>query len=162
MSWIKGKKYPQMRRTVENLGIYAKKGFYEKRDVSGIGHGFNRKHTEESKIKMSLSKLGKPSKLKGIPQINKRGENAAHWKGGKLRRTAVYRSRIEWKIWREKVFIRDSWTCQKCGARCVALHPHHLVAVKELVGKNDDMIFNVSNGLTLCVPCHREVHRKRG
>lgn len=61
---------------IEHLGEYAKRGFFEKRNIDGIGKGRKQPHTEET--------------------------------------------------------------------------------------KNEDMIYNINNGITLCKKCHKEIHRKRG
>lgn len=165
---LKGKrgKLPQMARVngEKHLGKYSEKGFYKKRNTGGlhIRKKGEWKPNQETIKRMSDSKKGKQSKLKGIPQPDKRGENANNWKGGKVSEYSRVRAKIEWKIWREKVFIRDDFTCQKCGLGGVELHPHHLIQVKDLIGNNENMIYEVNNGMTLCKKCHKEVHRKRG
>lgn len=64
---------------------------------------------------------------------------------------------VEYKIWRESVFLRDNYTCQECGARnyaglgkTVRLEAHH---VKSLA-THPEMKFSVPNGQTLCRACH--------
>lgn len=61
-----------------------------------------------------------------------------------------------WYKWRDAVYARDNHTCQKCGMSDVRLHAHHIVAWEVSV----ELRFEVSNGLTLCIPCHGQVHFK--
>lgn len=67
-----------------------------------------------------------------------------------LRNSGRYRE------WRNKVFIRDDYTCQHCNQRGGELNAHHIKQFAKYV----DLRFEVSNGLTLCVDCHKKVHRE--
>ena len=62
----------------------------------------------------------------------------------------------EYRNWRNSVLKRDSFTCQKCQCKEKDLHAHHL---KEFA-KYKELRFEVDNGITLCVDCHRSVHRR--
>ena len=68
------------------------------------------------------------------------------------------RKGCEWKLWREAVFRRDNYTCQKCGRAGGRLHPHHI----ENFARRIDLRFSVTNGATLCVQCHTDFHRLFG
>ena len=57
--------------------------------------------------------------------------------------------------WRAAVLKRDGYTCQHCGNK-QHLQAHH---IKEWA-KFPALRFVVSNGLTLCQPCHFKVHGK--
>ena len=48
---------------------------------------------------------------------------------------------------------RDNYVCQRCGATGAPLYVHHIVP-RHRGGTND-----LDNLVTLCHPCHREVHR---
>jgi endogenous inhibitor of DNA gyrase (YacG/DUF329 family) len=66
----------------------------------------------------------------------------------------VNRDCIEYTEWRNKVFERDNYTCQRCGKRQGDINAHHLNGYhwyKE--GRTD-----VNNGVTLCSCCHKEFH----
>ena len=53
--------------------------------------------------------------------------------------------------WRGEVLKRDNYTCQKCGKKEGRLEAHHIKPVSE----HPELIFEVSNGLTLCPRCHK-------
>jgi hypothetical protein len=61
------------------------------------------------------------------------------------------RCSIRWKVWRGEVFKRDNYTCQECHIYGVPLEPHHIIPRRE----NKERIFDTSNGITLCRPCHQ-------
>lgn len=57
------------------------------------------------------------------------------------------------------VFQKDDYTCQSCGARSragdpVYLHAHHVRRVAD----EPSAAYDIDNGLTLCVDCHRTLH----
>jgi hypothetical protein len=85
-----------------------------------------------------------------------RGEKGPGWKDGRTPINKRLRTSIEYKLWREAVFARDNWTCQECGKRgSTILHPHHIKPFADF----PELRFSIDNGLTLCLLCHREVHR---
>lgn len=79
------------------------------------------------------------------------GKNNPNWKGGTSQKEKVIKNSAEWRIWREAVFSRDNFTCQLCGKHGGKLHPDHI----KPFSKFKELRFNVDNGRTLCVPCHR-------
>ncbi len=62
------------------------------------------------------------------------------------------------RLWRESVFARDNWACQKCLIKGGKLHPHHIRNFAE----EKDLRFAIDNGITLCRNCHKEFHKKFG
>lgn len=68
------------------------------------------------------------------------------------------RNSSRYRNWRKKVFERDNFTCQHCGQRGGELNAHHV----KPFAKYKKLRFEVDNGLTLCVSCHRNVHKKTG
>ena len=103
------------------------------------------KHTLDYKHRLSKARKGKnnPSyKHGGYCGIQKRGKTQRQ------------------KLWGRKVFKRDYFTCQKCGARngngkTIPLEAHH---IKLWAFFKKDR-FKIGNCITLCRPCHRQLHK---
>ncbi len=87
------------------------------------------------------SKLNKPINV---------GPQNGQWKGGVYPENKAARERIDYKRWREAVFKRDDYTCQKCGKRGTTLHAHHLYKFSDY----PELRYHVENGKTLCKRCH--------
>lgn len=131
-----------------------------------------KKNTKQHNINISKGKKGIPNlKAKGVPRADEtkkkisekhkgkstgRGEFSRNWQGGK---TAEYRLRnaIEHRLWRESVFARDNWTCQKCYKRGVLLNAHHI----KKFSKYPELRTSLENGITLCQECHKEEHKRK-
>ena len=67
------------------------------------------------------------------------------------------RSSPQYQIWREAVFERDDYTCQTCGVRDGELNAHHVKRFAD----HPELRFDVDNGVTLCVQCHKQEHKRR-
>lgn len=84
-----------------------------------------------------------------------KGKNNGNWHGGisYTRNTRRDRKHHEWK---KKIFIRDNYTCQNCGARNgngkrITLNAHHIKPYAFFI----KLRYEVSNGITLCKDCHK-------
>lgn len=87
-----------------------------------------------------------------------KGENSYLWKGGISKENSKIRNSIETKLWREAVFARDNWTCQKYGIRGGKLHPHHILNFSS----HKELRFAIDNGITFSIKAHNKFHKKYG
>jgi len=92
---------------------------------------------------------------KKMSEANK-GEKGNNWKGGITPENRRIRDSIELRLWREAVFARDNWTCQKCGQKGGVLHSHHIKGFAKYPGLRT----SIENGVTLCKKCHKKYHKK--
>jgi hypothetical protein len=120
------------------------------------------KLTEEWKNKISKTMKKNPPKYafkKGMTPWNKgirgflAGEKHYLWKGGITPINGKIRYSIEYRLWREAVFARDNWTCQKCNTRGGYIEAHHIKSF----AKHPELRFAIDNGKTLCKKCHKKV-----
>ncbi len=168
VAWNKGLKGVS-EETSAKMSASAKK-------ISRTGQGLGRHHSEGTKAKLSASALGRPvtwgNKIsegkKGIPRTPEHNSHAkearerstwkpprgsSHWnfKGGVINYLKSDSSVL--KEWRKAVFERDDWTCQGCEVRGgVELNADHIVPK----WADLSLAFTISNGRTLCRPCHVE------
>jgi len=101
--------------------------------------------SEETRLKMSLAKKGKPN-------ISKRGVNSYFWKGGITPINKAIRGSLEYKLWRTAVFERDNYQCIWGGKE----HSNRLEAdhIKPFA-LFPELRFAIDNGRTLCKDCHK-------
>lgn len=136
---------------------------------------YGRHHSEETKKKISLSRLlflvNNPDWKKVVftPERNKKisisnsGSNHYNWKGGpKIPKDIKNRIRKlrEYKDWRHKVFTRDNYTCQECMIRSgngkeVYLEAHHIKSFADY----PELRYLIENGITLCKNCHKKINK---
>ena len=88
------------------------------------------------------------------------GIELGEWSGFKESVNQLVRKSCDYVKWRDKVFKRDKYACQKCGAKCgggvvVELHAHHIRGFAQ----HPKLRFEVNNGTTLCVDCHHREHK---
>ncbi len=67
------------------------------------------------------------------------------------------RNTKEYRDWRTSVFERDKYTCQICNKVGGDLNAHHI----KPFATHKELRFDINNGLTLCVKCHKEIHRQK-
>ena len=95
---------------------------------------------------------------KGKPQPWNRGENHFNWKGGTRSINEAIRASLEYEEWRTKVFRRDNYTCQICYQIGGYLQADHIRRFADY----PKLRFEISNGQTLCLDCHKEKTREEG
>ena len=133
-----------------------------KKKISEMNKG--RKLSEETRNKMKGNKncLGykhsKESRKKASESHKKRvRDGQCHlYKGEISFLLEKIRKGIEYRLWREAVFARDNWICQKCLVKGGELHPHHIRNFAE----EKDLRFAIDNGITFCRYCHKLFHKK--
>lgn len=111
-------------------------------DTRPPGQNAGRKWSDEVRKRMSDAKAGK---LTGPANPN--------WRGGLVHPDTRLRASYSAKAWSVAVRERDGNVCVKCGASG-RLHAHHVKSWKDA----PELRFDVSNGITLCPPCHQKEH----
>ncbi|KKN11572.1 hypothetical protein LCGC14_1025220 [marine sediment metagenome] len=113
----------------------------KKRPSNRIG----KKHTLETRAKISIiSRERSPS-----------GRDAPAYKDGKVQERRGQRWSMQYKRWRYDVYLRDKFTCQKCGDdKGGNLVAHHIKPFADY----PELRFDVENGLTICSSCHENIH----
>lgn len=126
---------------------------------------FGKHRTEETKNKISKSKLGIPiseehkDKLRGKrPHLS--GKNNPKWDHSKTDEERLQkRAYPEYHNWRLAVYERDNYTCKLCGNNKGGnLNSHHI----DSYASNPDKRTLLENGVTLCNSCHKNFHHRYG
>lgn len=116
----------------------------------------------ESRQKISIALKGK----KKIPftEEHKRNLSKALYKG-KSPIISLLRGSLKYREWRDFVFERDNYICQKCHEQSKKIEAHHIESFAKLIHKNNissreqaincEELWNINNGVTLCVSCHK-------
>lgn len=89
-------------------------------------------------------------------------ENSPCWKGG-IQYSRVERATYEYTEWRNSIFKRDLYTCQKCHCKngkgkYIQLNAHHKYNWNDF----PEYRYDINNGITLCSKCHNLFHKIYG
>lgn len=97
-------------------------------------------------------------------------ENHNHWKGGVTKIHKQIRNCFQYRQWRSDIFTRDNFTCQECNKRGCYLEAHHIKRFSEIIkeyniksvleANNCGELWNLNNGITLCLDCHNKTKKK--
>ena len=170
--WNKGKLSPMK-------GKHVSEKTREKIRIASTG----RRHTEEAKKKISIGRIKRKERLGYLNSPDMRikqskalrgkfkGEKSSNWKGGITPISHLIRQSFKYQQWRQQIFLRDDFTCQKCGARGIYLEAHHKKSFKKLIyevkkylplfslfdgAMSYSPFWDIDNGITLCEKCHNK------
>jgi crossover junction endodeoxyribonuclease RuvC len=126
------------------------------------------KHSEETKKKIKKSCKGGNTTSFKIGQTL--GSKHWNWKGGITPLHSLIRASAKYKKWREAVFKRDNYTCQRCGDKKGRnLEAHHAVKFSILLERYNIKtledadkcyrLWSIISGKTLCKKCHKLTHK---
>lgn len=146
--------------------------------IENICHICYRKfYVDKSRDKKGRTKFCS-NKCRNIWQSkNSRGKNNPHWKGGITPEALRIRVSNKYNKWRQDVFIRDNFTCQKCGDNTGGnLQVHHKKPFSKLIEEVKKYLpllpiyeaamtytplWNLDNGITLCEKCHSKINTRK-
>lgn len=130
--------------------------------------------SEATKRKVGLANTGRPKTPETIAKIvaKTKGKHRSsaqraqmaiaqqkRWQGReRTSETNYYRPGLKEVVdWRNAVYTRDGYVCQHChaGPR-IPLNAHHI----KPWAKFPETRFDLDNGITLCIPCHRTEHKR--
>ena len=143
---------------------------------SRIGTFKGKKHTLESKRKISLGCKGHPSWNKGnkgyragksrlpldfkhsLETKLKMSKSRMGIKNPNLQTSITptslkIRKSLKMSLWRELIFKRDSYACQLCRNTGIPLEAHHIIPFS----KFPKFRYTKNNGITLCKVCHLNI-----
>lgn len=118
---------------------------------------------------MKGNKLNFGRKLAFSHRLKISGDKSPRWRGGVTQIKSKLRSLPEYKSWRKSVYSRDKYTCQVCFDNKNRLEAHHIKHVSFIIKEyniktvhdvlNCKILFDISNGVTLCKKCHINIHK---
>jgi hypothetical protein len=110
--------------------------------------------------KISKTLMGHPVVLPSPEVIarrafNRRGKLVGplnpNWQGGLTSANRLLRSSPDHTAWRRAIKKRDNYTCVLCGRSDGPIHADHI----KPFSRYPELRLEMSNGRTLCEPCHR-------
>jgi len=81
-----------------------------------------------------------------------------NWRGGTHSPGIIRqrdRGRKKNRVWSKAVLERDGNTCRICGKKSKRMEAHHIIS-----WLNKELRYELSNGISLCRPCHFAAHGK--
>lgn len=122
---------------------------------------------QKGKHNSPSTEIRKGSRISPLTEFKMGSGGSSHhsWKGGITRLAERIRKSFKYRQWRSDVYSRDDYTCE-CGIRGGKLHAHHIKTFSIILKENNidtfekamecEELWNINNGKTLCVPCHKE------
>ena len=153
-------------RYISGHNIYNNINMLYRSKVGKLNTMFGKKQSVESNKKNSEKHKGENNPMYGI-----KGKMHPAWKGGITTLQIQIRNSIEYFKWRDSIFIRDNFTCQKCGVKKCYLEAHHVKQVAQIIFQHNlktfesaqkcEDLWNLNNGITLCEKCHDNKEKKK-
>lgn len=94
------------------------------------------------------------------------------WQGGITPFNSIIRGCKKMTEWKKEVFYRDGFSCVKCGSFGCVIHAHHIEHFSSIMLEYNikteedafkcDKLWDINNGMTLCVMCHKKIHLQEG
>lgn len=120
------------------------------------GMKFTEKHKQNISNSHKGSKQSIETRIKKSESL--KGNKSPNWKGGINPIDDTIRKSVEYGLWREAVFKRDNFVCQKTGISGGELVAHHIMNFAQ----HDELRFAIDNGITLSKIAHQDFHKIYG
>lgn len=144
----------------------------------GENHKTGIPKSEETKKK--ISEANKRYWSNNKDKAKERGLKQSKNSNRKSELGVLIRTSLKYKEWVKQVFERDNYTCQECGDRSskekhIYLNAHHIKPLSLIMFENNlttndfdtlqkafiiDELWDINNGKTLCIDCHKKVHKR--
>jgi NUMOD3 motif len=139
-----------------------------------IGKNIGKKYgppSKETRQKQRAKMIGKKSSIKTREKLSIlfKGKNSHFYKDGQsyvneTLRFLIART-VKYRLWRERVFKRDKYTCVKCGKTNCYIEADHIKLFSVILRENKiatvkqallcKELWDINNGQTLCKKCHK-------
>jgi hypothetical protein len=95
----------------------------------------------------------------------RKGEKSHNWKGGQTSAETCRMQGWEWRKRRAEVYVRDDWTCQDCGCKCLSksramAEPKRTIQCHHIISRRNGGGDEFANLVTLCLSCHHKREAK--
>lgn len=136
------------------------------------GTDFSKEHRHNLSIAIKNKRCGE-----NHPMFGMSGDKNPNWKGGRDRDFKIrIKASYKYKNWRQDIFIRDDFTCQKCGKKGGELNAHHIKKFNQIIREMKlslpllevyeaaliySPLWNTNNGITYCRECHNKEHKTK-
>lgn len=154
------------KKTEEHIKKLKTFGFQKGQKAWNLGKKLSKKHKEKIIVARKGSKHSIKTKEK--QSLAHRGEKSYNWKGGITSLYLLIRNSFIYRQWRSDVFTRDNFICQECGQIGRKLNADHIKPFSVIIKQhniktledaiNCSELWNINNGRTLCVLCHRKTN----
>jgi len=136
--------------------------------IGNTGKSFSR----EYRNKLRKAKLGRKLTDEHRKNIGKKRDKNGNWQGGKTKVSFLVRNCVIYKKWRQEVYIKDNFTCQRCKKSGGSIEAHHKKSFSKLLNEAKEYmplltwydacllytpLWDVNNGITYCKDCHKKV-----